>query len=197
MDLHDEMGSRLGSIGLLADVAGEGSVPDARRGYLLTQIAETAADMGSSLTEIIWSLRHDAMTIERVARYLATQGRRLFPGPAPAFETAFPAEWPGVDMTPATGRAVLLVGQEALHNSARHAQARKVVYTRTGRERWSLTAARWKGSLWSTRSERSGIGLESMRRRSKEIERRSRSFWPSRATVKSCRPARPRRMREG
>ena len=69
MDLHDEMGSRLGSIALLADVAGEGSVPDARRGHLLTQIAETAADMGSSLTEIIWSLRHDAMSIERVARY--------------------------------------------------------------------------------------------------------------------------------
>ena len=79
MDLHDEMGSRLGSIALLADVAGEGSVTDARRGHLLAQIAETAADMGSSLTEIIWSLRHEAMSIERVARYLATQGRRLFP----------------------------------------------------------------------------------------------------------------------
>ena len=90
MDLHDEMGSRLGSIALLADVAAEGSVTDARRGHLLAQIAETAADMGSSLTEIIWSLRHDAMSIERVARYLATQGRRLFPGPAPAFVDAIP-----------------------------------------------------------------------------------------------------------
>ena len=170
MDLHDEMGSRLGSIALLADVAT--SVPDGRRVHLLGEIAETAADMGSSLTEMIWSLRHDAMSIERVAQYLAVQGRRLFPGPAPAFVTQFPADWPSVDMAPATGRAVLLVGQEALHNSARHSHARTVVLAlEPEASRWSLTVRDDGRGLTDGEPGAAdhGFGLESMRRRAEEI----------------------------
>ena len=169
MDLHDEMGSRLGSIALLADVAADG---DPRRDHLLGQIAETAADMGSSLTEIIWSLRHDAMSIERVARYLATQGRRLFPGPIPALKTRFPAEWPNVEMSPASGRAVILVGQEALHNSARHSHAGSVVLALEPEgSQWSLTV-RDDGTGIPDEVPGSGdrgFGLESMRRRAEDI----------------------------
>jgi signal transduction histidine kinase len=170
MDLHDEMGSRLGSIALLADVAA--SVPDGRRVHLLGEIAETAADMGSSLTEMIWSLRHEAMSIERVAQYLAAQGRRLFPGPAPAFVTQFPADWPSVDMAPATGRAVLLVGQEALHNSARHSHASTVVLAlKPDGSRWSLTVRDDGRGMTDGEPEAGdhGFGLESMRRRAQEI----------------------------
>jgi signal transduction histidine kinase len=176
MDLHDEMGSQLGSIALLADVAAAGPATDARHGHLLTQIAETAAEMGSSLTEIIWSLRHDAMAIERVARYLGAHGRRLFPGPVPAFVTEFPEQWPVVTMSPATGRAVLLVGQEALHNAARHSHARTVVLAleRVG-SRWRLvvrddgTGIRANDANESTTSHE-GFGLESMRRRAADIQ---------------------------
>jgi ligand-binding sensor domain-containing protein/signal transduction histidine kinase len=173
MDLHDEMGSRLGSIALLADVAAEGSVPDVRRGELLGEIAETAADMGGSLTEIVWSLRHDAMSLERVARYLATQGQRLFPGPLPAFVTQFPEKWPDVDMAVATGRAVLLVGQEALRNSARHSRARTVTLEleRIG-NRWRLTVRDDGTGIRAdeSRTSHEGFGLESMRRRAEEIQ---------------------------
>src|SRR5262249_21322764 len=57
MDLHDEMGSRLGSIGLLADLAAEETVNGTTQRTRLEHIAETAADMGSSLGDIVWSLR--------------------------------------------------------------------------------------------------------------------------------------------
>src|SRR5262249_34650361 len=47
MDLHDEMGSGLGSIGLLADVAASDGDGDAeRRRVLMDQIAETASELG-------------------------------------------------------------------------------------------------------------------------------------------------------
>jgi ligand-binding sensor domain-containing protein/signal transduction histidine kinase len=172
MDLHDEMGSRLGSIALLADVATQETLAETRRSHLLGQIAETAAEMGSSLTEIIWSLRRQTISLERVAQYLTAHGARLFPGPTPAFVTRFPAEWPAVDMPHATGRAVLLAGQEALHNSARHAQAGTVILQLEplGR-RWRLTVeddgrgVREKDG--PTIGE--GFGLESMRRRAAEI----------------------------
>jgi signal transduction histidine kinase len=172
MDLHDQMGSQLGSIALLADVAAAGSVTDVRHDRLLTQIAETAAEMGSSLTEIVWSLRHDAMTIERVARYLAAHGRRLLPGPVPAFVTEFPEPWPVVTLSPATGRAVLLVGQEALHNTARHSHARTVVLALEGAgNRWRLVVRDDGIGIRADESgtNHEGFGLESMRRRAADI----------------------------
>ena len=172
MDLHDEMGSRLGSIALLADVATQETTVATRRSHLLGQIAETAAEMGSSLTEIIWSLRHDTISLERVAQYLTAQGARLFPGPMPAFTTRFPAKWPAVDMSHATGRAVLLVGQEALHNSARHAHASVVTLQleEQGR-RWRLTVEDdGRGVHHANQpSGGEGFGLESMRRRAAQI----------------------------
>src|SRR5262249_43466162 len=127
MDLHDEMGSRLGSIGLLADLAAEHAVVGTPQQTQLEHIAETAAEMGSSLREIVWSLRRGAMTLEGLGVHLAVHGRRLFPGSSTAFDTRFPDRWPAGDMSLAVGRAVLLIGLEALHNCARHAHARSVV----------------------------------------------------------------------
>ena len=172
MDLHDEMGSRLGSIALLADVATQETTVETRRSHLLGQIAETAAEMGSSLTEIIWSLRHDTISLERAAQYLTAHGARLFPGPLPAFTTRFPAEWPAVDMSHATGRAVLLVGQEALHNSARHARAATVsLQLEQQGHRWRLTVEDdGRGVHHANQpSTGEGLGLESMRRRAAQI----------------------------
>ena len=172
MDLHDQMGSQLGSIALLADVAAEGSEPDVRRRELLSQIADTAADMGASLTEIVWTLRHDTITLERVAQYLTAHGRRLFPGPMPSFTATVPDEWPGVEMSPATGRNVLLIGLEAMHNCARHAGARSVsLDLRPRGRRWGLTIADdGKGMPASDPlSKDQGFGLETMRRRAAEI----------------------------
>jgi ligand-binding sensor domain-containing protein/signal transduction histidine kinase len=172
MDLHDEMGSQLGSIALLADVAAEGSLPDGRRRQLLTQIADTAADMGSSLTEIVWSLRHEAITLERMAQYLTTHGHRLFPGPVPAFLVKIPETWPDVEMAPATGRNVLLVGLEAMHNCARHANAGSISLELGPRGRlWTLTVTDDGNGMPQTdpASNGQGFGLETMRRRAAEV----------------------------
>ena len=172
MDLHDEMGSRLGSIALLADVATQEATVDTRRSHLLGQIAETAAEMGSSLTEIIWSLRHETISLERAAQYLTAHGARLFPGPTPVFVTRFPPRWPPVDMSQTTGRAVLLVGQEALHNSAKHAHASIVILQLEQHDRrWRLTIEDdGRGVQYRNQSsEGEGFGLESMRRRAAQI----------------------------
>ena len=75
-------------------------------------------------------------------------------------------------MPHATGRAVLLVGQEALHNSARHAQANTVILQLEPLGRlWRLTVeddGRGVGEKDGPTSGE-GFGLESMRRRAAEI----------------------------
>jgi signal transduction histidine kinase len=173
MDLHDEMGSRLGSIGLLADLAAGRCRADGEQARLLDQIGEAASEMGSSLTDIVWSLREEEMTIESLARHLAERGRRLFPDPARAFETDFPAPWPPVRMSPGARRNAFLVGLEALHNAARHSRAASVTLRLQplGRH-WQLTVLDDGTGMENGGGDGphgGGFGLESMRRRASVI----------------------------
>jgi signal transduction histidine kinase len=171
MDLHDQLGSELGSIGLLADLAAE-AAKDERSKDLLGQIAETAADMGTSLSDIVWSLRRGDMTIEDLSRHLAGHGRRLFPENGPATFESPPSERPRVRLSPAAGRAVLLVGLEALHNAARHAGARHVTLAlRPAGRRWQLVVSDdGRGIPLRAASGRTdGFGFETMRRRADAI----------------------------
>jgi signal transduction histidine kinase len=171
MDLHDEMGSRLGSIGLLADLAADEAAAGTPQRTRLEHIAETAADMGSSLADIVWSLRRAEMTLEAVGQHLAIHGRRLFPGPSPIFDTRFPERW-SVDLTPAAGRAVLLIGLEALHNCARHAKATSVTLDihASGRH-WVLVVSDDGRGMpaGADATSGSGFGLHTMQRRAAEI----------------------------
>jgi signal transduction histidine kinase len=126
MDLHDEMGSGLGSIGLLAGVAAGDRVDESTRRRIAAEIAEAAGDLGGALSDIVWSLREGADTLSALARRLAERGRRLFPNDAPGLTLVFPDPWPDVRLTLEVRRNLQLMVLEALHNAARHARACRV-----------------------------------------------------------------------
>ena len=171
-DLHDEMGSGLGSIGILSGLAAQ-KKEGIDQQELAKKISETAGELGTTLTEIVWALKPGATTLQALAYHLAERGGRLFPGNETTFKTQFPASWPKVELSLAVRRNVLLIASEALHNSARHSQAREVTL---GLE--PAGAGQWK--LWLnddgeglSRSESpsngSGMGIQNMRRRADEI----------------------------
>jgi signal transduction histidine kinase len=56
-DLHDEMGSGLGSIGILAEVMSQEDVDDAERRALGVRIHGTVGALSSAMQDIVWSLR--------------------------------------------------------------------------------------------------------------------------------------------
>jgi signal transduction histidine kinase len=172
MDLHDEMGSGLGSIGLLADVGAQRCRGGAEAGGVLDQIGEVASEMGSSLSDIVWSLREDEMTVESLGRHLAERGRRLFPDAARAFQCDFPSVWPHDRMSPGARRNAFLVGLEALHNAARHSGAKRVTLglQPLGR-RWHLVVADDGMGMDNGGGERprGGFGLDGMKRRAAVI----------------------------
>jgi len=126
MDLHDEMGSGLGSIGILAGLASEPHLDERTRRQLVGQIAEAAGELGGALSDIVWSLRADADTLEAFAFRLAERAGRLFPESPPAFASRFPEQWPDIRLSPELRRQLQLITLEALHNSARHAHAQHV-----------------------------------------------------------------------
>jgi len=173
MDLHDEMGSGLGSIGVLADLAADDSLEAAKRRELLDQVATTASELGASMSDIVASLRPGAGSLESLGRHLSERGRRMFPGAGARLEVRFPDAWPDVRLTPAVRHQVALIGLEALHNAAQHAEARGVTLELgpAGGSRW-LLSIRDDGrglDVGGSALEGPGLGLESMRRRAQRI----------------------------
>jgi signal transduction histidine kinase len=172
LDLHDEMGSALGSIGILSGVLAGEQVEPAERRRLTGKIAEIAAELGASLSDIIWSLRGRAGTLQDVAARLAEHGARLFAGNAARFEAELPngsGRQTPLDFT--VSRAVLLIGVEALYNAARHAGATRVMLAVvTTQNEWRVVVEDdGRGLPVAPAEGRRGLGRVSMQRRADEI----------------------------
>lgn len=123
MDLHDEMGSGLGSIGILAGLAADGPLEEGARRRLAGEIASLSTDLGATLSEIVRSLREGPDTLDRWVAQLVERAQRLVPGPRPELRVVLPAALPSVKLAPEVRRELMLAAVEALHNAARHADA--------------------------------------------------------------------------
>jgi signal transduction histidine kinase/ligand-binding sensor domain-containing protein len=170
MDLHDEMGSGLASIGILAGVLSDDG-RDAEAGRRIAQeVASTAEELGTSLSDIVWSLDPHSATLEELAARLAEHGGRLFADDVD-FDTAFPEQWPAMPLPLPVLRNVLLIGLEALHNAARHAGASSVLLSLLPEHgHWVMTLHDDGAGLPARRTDSArGRGLRAMRRRAAEI----------------------------
>jgi signal transduction histidine kinase/ligand-binding sensor domain-containing protein len=168
-DLHDEVGSGLGSIGILSGLAAEDEVDEPQRKALAGKIATASRELGNTLGEIVWALRQESETLESFAYHLTERAGRLFPSAPPEFATDFPAAWPEVKLSLPVRRNLQLIAIEALHNAARHSQAKQVTLSiaPAGR-RWRLTVID-DGAGFDKHMDGLGMGLRNMRRRAKDI----------------------------
>jgi signal transduction histidine kinase len=172
MDLHDEIGSGLGSIGILSSVAASQSVDEKERQEMSKKIAETADELGTSLTDIVWSLRTDTTTLESLAYHLARRANSLFASGPTQFITQFPDDWHSVKPSPPTRRNLLLIAMESLHNAAKHAHAANVSlqFEPAAGHNWSMRIQDdGCGLADATATNGSGMGIQSMKRRAQDI----------------------------
>ena len=119
-DLHDEVGSNLGSIQMIADLAEGRSGPSDE----LKRIQRIAAETVSAVRDIVWLLRpqgdHRIGTVEHLRETSSIMLERL------EWEfTANEAAWQ-VELSDEENRHLFLFFREALHNVLRHANATRV-----------------------------------------------------------------------
>ena len=174
MDLHDEIGSALGSIGILSGVLAQDTPPGVAGGEhhrIAHEIARTAGEVGGALSDIVWSLDARPGTLRDLAARLADHGERLFTSDEVEFRTHFPAVWPEGALPLTLRRNVVAVGLEALHNAARHARARHVSLALAPQDgHWQLAVTDdGSGLPDAPAAEHAGLGLTSMRRRAGEV----------------------------
>lgn len=119
-DLHDEVGSNLGSIQMLADLAEGRSGPSKE----LKRIQRIAAETVSAVRDIVWLLRpqgdHRIATVEHLRETSSIMLESLkwkFTANEEAWHTELPEE---------SNRDLFLFFREALHNALRHSNAEHV-----------------------------------------------------------------------
>lgn len=170
MDLHDELGSGLGTVAMLAGLAADETLDEEARRDVAGQVAETAQSLGDTLGEIVWSLRRDAGSPASLARLLTDRGTRLFADGQTRFTAEIPERWPAVSLSLSAHRTAQLVALEALGNAARHARGRNVwLRIEVGRRWWLTVEDDGRGLYAGSSNGGTGTGLVSMRARAEAI----------------------------
>ena len=162
-DLHDEVGSNLGSIQMFADLAEGRSGPSDD----LKRIQRIAAETVSAVRDIVWLLRtqgdHRIGTVEHL-RETSSIMLEILEWKFTANEEAWHVELPEEDT-----RHLFLFFREALHNILRHAQASKVeVRVETTGGQFQLTIADDGVGIAADRLERPAT-LHALRQRSEAL----------------------------
>ena len=173
MDLHDEVGAGLASVGLLGGLLQE-ELPKELHADVSTRIVVTSKELGTALRSIVWSLQPSSLRIGALGAYLAERARATFAelDRQSALQVKVPPQQ-GPSLELDVLRAVQLIGLEALHNAARHSQATEVrlILEPAQRRSWRLCVEDngvGIGPLVKT-SVDSGHGLQSMARRARAV----------------------------
>ena len=137
-------------------------------------IEGTAKELGEAVSAIVWSLRPGSARLDRLVALLSERALRLFPGVggAGSLEIRVPDPVPRARLSTEVVRAVQAIALEALHNAARHGDAKTVVLGLEPAGRgWRLTVQDDGVGLDAESVGGAGLGsgIEGMRRRAEAI----------------------------
>ncbi|MDB5306172.1 MAG: coagulation factor 5/8 type domain protein [Gemmataceae bacterium] len=160
-DLHDEVGSNLGGILLLAQ-SGAGREPDTARRDL-AEIARIARQTADAMRDLVWLLGHGPDTADDLSARMRETAAALLAGVEYTVDIPIDClpRQPGLEFR----RQVFLAFKEMLHNAARHAGA-KTVTVRCRRDgAWFVLEVRDDGRGFDPAAATGGTGLRSLRTR--------------------------------
>jgi ligand-binding sensor domain-containing protein/signal transduction histidine kinase len=166
-DLHDDIGSSLASIAVLADlVRNRMNVPPAAAGHLL-DISRAARSTSDALREIVWFINPEHETAANIFDHLEGIAAKMLMGMDHTFRRDDRSATVRLPMQ--FRRDIVLVFKEVLSNIVHHAGAKNVA-VRVGIDggRFRLTVED-DGRGFDVSAPSSGNGLATMRRRAQQV----------------------------
>jgi hypothetical protein len=163
-DLHDEVGSNLGSIALLSEVAPKqrGGSPEE-----LSEIRRIAVQTIDSLRDIVWFLDPANHKLNELVLRMKETARTMLPGIA--FEFNCTGDLEKVEPSLELRRNLFPIFKEALHNIVRHAHATRVVIDVESVPRAFRLRVKDNGCGFLETTVKAGNGLKNLRRRAADI----------------------------
>jgi signal transduction histidine kinase len=125
-DLHDDFGSKLTQISLLAWLPEESSKSE-KAGERLRLIGEKSRQMISALDEVVWMMNPKSETISSFSAYLAGYTEEFLSKTDVACRVESPGSWPEKIITSEARNNLFLSVKEAINNAVRHGKPSQVL----------------------------------------------------------------------
>ncbi len=166
-DIHDEIGSGMGTISLLSRMAQDGDWEDAKED--LREINRLSMAMAESVRDIVWFNRTDVDTVRDLLMKMRETAESMLGKQMEIHFQTLGAELVR-PMNSEVRREIFLIYREALHNILKHAQANKVEI-RAGLEGGEFVLGmRDDGKGFDLTREKSGAGMGSMKKRAESLK---------------------------
>jgi signal transduction histidine kinase len=125
-DLHDDLGSSLTEIAMIAATGPDFSVPPEEASERLGAIAGKSRTIVHALDEIVWAVDPERDTLASTARYLASYAEEYLAGLQVACRVQMPSSFPDQVVAGEHRHHLFLAVKEALTNAARHGNPTEV-----------------------------------------------------------------------
>lgn len=169
-DIHDDIGSRLTQIRLIAAAAQTESLTVADQKNALTRILDGALEAGRQLHEIIWAVKTENDTAEALAGYIAQTTQKLCSGCGIRFRLDIPTFLPSITVASHLRYNVMLAFREAVTNALKHAQASEISVRLLLDKNTMTIDVMDNGKGFDMGAVVPGEGLANMRARMKEVK---------------------------
>jgi signal transduction histidine kinase len=173
-DLHDDLGSRLTVINMLA-LSGPGTAPQSEEaGEKLRLIAERSLLTVTALDELVWAVNPKNDTLASLAQYLASYTEEFLARAGVERKIELPLDLPDVTLMADVRHNIMLAAAEALTNAVRHARPTRVsLRLRIEDSRLEILIAD-NGKGFPPEKAAGGNGLNNIRERMRKVEGQGR-----------------------
>ncbi|MBM3835933.1 MAG: hypothetical protein FJ403_22250 [Verrucomicrobia bacterium] len=166
-DLHDEVGSNLSNIALLAHLGAAEKPASPRPRAEFAEINTVALQTANALRDLVWFINPECDTLDELVRQMEAVAQRL----TPSLQVDFEAELQTgeLEISLLFRRNVFFLYKEALHNALKHARAHHLAVRVRQKERILSVWIKDDGGGYDPQSVRRGHGLASMQRRADDL----------------------------
>jgi signal transduction histidine kinase len=171
-DLHDDLGSSLTEITMLATASPGLQLPRDEASERMDTIAGKSRNLVYALDEIVWAVDPERDNLASVARYLASYAEEYLAGLKVACRVQIPNSFPDLPVSGEVRHHLFLAVKEALNNAVRHSGASEVGFRVRLLENQLCILITDNGSGFDTLARSNGNGLLNLRNRLEHLHGR-------------------------
>lgn len=125
-ELHDDIGSTLGSISIYSEVAKNRTGKKENPDEVLTKIGTTSRDLIDKMSDIVWSLNPNNEGFEQLQSRMTAFAAMILTPRDIVYEFIRDDEIKKIQLTPEQRKNTFLIFKEAIYNIAKYAESKKV-----------------------------------------------------------------------
>jgi signal transduction histidine kinase len=171
-ELHDDIGSTLGSIAVFSDVARNNASKNARTSEMLSRIGVASRELIDKMGDIVWSLNPDNENVEKLQDRMRSFGTAILVPRNVNIEYKFDDPIP-ISIDGSVIKNIFLIYKEAIHNIVKYADCKNVSVSLTWKDQHLVFTINDDGKGFNVNGNgpvHNGNGLKNINARSLEMK---------------------------